>query len=1123
VREASTVRDRVDRARRWLRRVGMAATVAGVAAIAAAGLLAAWLLAGPDGWAPGPGPLAMTVALLVAAFGGLVLGLLRWVRTVDDRSVGAAMEAELGWPEGRLRGVLELRDAVPAGTSAALRSLEESRMAERLGGLSPVRATGRAGRGAVRRLRRWLGVAVSLSIVVLGLGLAAPERAGAAWRPLLDPVVHLHRDLPALVVEPGDARVPRGELLPVEILGRGRTRATVRWRATGAVPGFRRVELQDGRGVAALGPVDAPLRYWVETADGARTDTFRVLPVDPLLIRSLAVVVEYPHYLDRPPDRYDTEPPPLRVPAGTRIGIRGRTTRAPGSAALVSGGDTVRLATQEAGFGTSWVPDRSGRYDWVLEDRAGRPPGLVPAPLDITVVPDEAPRVSVVFPGVDTLMPPTMVQPIRADARDDHGIVLAELVSWRVSALGDRGPERVDTIPAGGRERSLLDALLDATERRMLPGDTLRYFVRMTDAAPGPGTGRSRTYALRLPGMAELRERTVEGVDRLTAVADTAAEAAEDLERSIRNLSRNAARAEASRARRGGPRRMGFAEAQQARRVLEQQEALLERVEALSEQTRELERAVEEAGLADPDIQERLRELGTLYEELAGSELRERLEELRRALGSMDPEAVRDALEALAARQGEFRRALEQSLELARRAAAEHQMNALARAVRQTAEQEEALARGMESDTASPAPDRERRAVQQRELADRTGALEEAMARLQGRLDGLGEERTSAALDSARQETGSAEDLMRRAAAELPARAAEAVRTAVRATETLSRSADRLERAREGMASAWRHEVQAAVGQATGDALELARRQEALRQELERARARGASPAAKQKLQGEQAALQQGLEQLGRNLGDAARRSALVGREVSAALGRAMHGLQEVQEGLERSSARDMPADEAARSVDALNRLAHALLRNADRIAASDAGTGMDRVLEQLAEMARQQGELNGRTGALAPMDLGARALARQLRELAAEQRAIGEELGRMDRAGGDDDVAGDLGALAGEAERLAEELDGGRLDPGTLRRQERLFHRLLDAGRSLERDEYSERRTATRPEGVEPAELSGLDPTLLERSVFPPPDPAVLRTLAPAYRALILQYFDRLNRERAGERGGSP
>src|SRR5204863_10223695 len=81
-------------------------------------------------------------------------------------------------------------------------------------------------------------------------------------------------------------------------------------------------------------------------------------------------------------------------------------------------------------------------------------------------------------------------------------------------------------------------------------------------------------------------------------------------------------------------------------------------------------------------------------------------------------------------------------------------------------------------------------------------------------------------------------------------------------------------------------------------------------------------------------------------------------------------------------------------------------------------------------------------------------------RQLAKQQRGIADQL---EDAG--DGAGGDRAAqLAREARQLADALDNGRLDATTLARQQQLFRRLLDAGRSLQKEERDDtnKREAT-------------------------------------------------------------
>ena len=101
---------------------------------------------------------------------------------------------------------------------------------------------------------------------------------------------------------------------------------------------------------------------------------------------------------------------------------------------------------------------------------------------------------------------------------------------------------------------------------------------------------------------------------------------------------------------------------------------------------------------------------------------------------------------------------------------------------------------------------------------------------------------------------------------------------------------------------------------------------------------------------------------------------------------------------------------------------------------------------------------------------------------------------------------------LAPEARRLADRLESGHLDRATLERQQQLFRRLLDAGRSLQNDQESdpERRSETARQQLVrvPAATTPREAALR----YPPPTWAQLKALTPAERAMVLDYFQRLN-----------
>jgi hypothetical protein len=185
-------------------------------------------------------------------------------------------------------------------------------------------------------------------------------------------------------------------------------------------------------------------------------------------------------------------------------------------------------------------------------------------------------------------------------------------------------------------------------------------------------------------------------------------------------------------------------------------------------------------------------------------------------------------------------------------------------------------------------------------------------------------------------------------------------------------------------------------------------------------------------------------------------------------------------------------------------------------------GQASDQVMEQLQELAQQQASLNDQTGQVMPMQLGEQAQAAEMQELSQGQQEIADELGEVaNEPGAEGQSLGDLEAMVEEAEMLARLLAGGRLDSEVRDRQQRLFHRLLDAGRSLEQDELSEEREAERPGAFDRRTVLPLSDEDLAAFRFRLPAADELRTLSPAQRQMVVEYFERLNRDRPRRSGG--
>jgi hypothetical protein len=310
--------------------------------------------------------------------------------------------------------------------------------------------------------------------------------------------------------------------------------------------------------------------------------------------------------------------------------------------------------------------------------------------------------------------------------------------------------------------------------------------------------------------------------------------------------------------------------------------------------------------------------------------------------------------------------------------------------------------------------------------------------------------------------------------------------------------------AREAQVNDWKKELTSELDQAVQEMQQLARQENALEQQA-RSGAQGDDRRAAQ------SAVEQGVAKASERLQSAGRKSALLSPRSSRAVNEAQAKVSQATQSVGASGQPSQQAGALKDAADALSKAAASLARDRERANSAKSASGFSEMIQQMQEMAQKQGQLNAQAQGLMSMPNGAgsgqgQSLARQL---ARQQRSIADQLDDVGDAAGGDRAA----QLAREARQLAEALDNGRLDAGTLARQQQLFRRLLDAGRSLQKEERDDsgKREATSAKGDET--FTPTDKVDAKAAIrFRPPSWQEMRELSPEERRAILDYFTRIN-----------
>ncbi len=1093
-----------ERARLWLAIVFRGVAVA--VSLAAVVVAASAIVLGDARWITRPGaPLLAWAVALGAALLALWWTRRELARTATPVEVARRIEEERRLRAGSLRGALEVAHAGALGRLAA------ETLAARLAGAGRVLAPGLQQRVRRRGVMAFLGATGGLVLLGAARGIS-PD----GWRALSHPVGALTGTIlqPLRIVDL-PRYVMRGERLRVLVDAPDRRTLSLHVRLTGAPWETLALPVVRGSARTVLGPLDADLM--LVASDGRMTsDTIVVRVTDRPFVGDVAIRAIYPSYLGRPAETIPLGEP-ARVPRGTVLAISGRASSELARVELRREGDTLRLAPDGHAFSGRLVAMESGRWTWFALSTQG-PIADLPSPLDLDVVPDSAPRVEILAPEQDTVPLTAALVELRAAATDDHGLSSVVLRTQRRLANGKVMPEITQDLASPRGPQWEGAQTLDLSSRGLEPGDVVRLVVAATDNSPWRQTAESRELILRMPSLSEQRERARALADSTVARLSAAAKSERDLAertgaaaRSRTDRTSSGTESASSDGRTGDERRpaMSYQSAEEARALAREQQQLQQQVERAQRDARALEQQLRSAGVLDSALLQQIHEVQRLLADALTPELQQELRDVLDAAQRLSPEDLRRAMRELAEQQERLRRELERSAEMLRRAALEGAMQTLRDEAREIAQRERALADSL----ARPSAARDSTLARDAQsLSRRSRDLSRDIAELGKRLAQERADAGPARLKGAAERADSSASAMERVAptgdrsGQREAGGRDAARAADQAAQQMERAAQQLGDAREAQIQEWKNQITGELDRSIQETMQLAREQASL---AERAR-RGE----RDELRGDQSAVQQGVNRVQERLQRAAQRSTHVSPQSASALADAQRRVQEATQQVAESTSRDGQRTAAAmeEAAQALTRAAAQMMRDRTRASRAQSASGFAEMIEAMRKAAQEQGAINAQSAGLLPLPGGqptAQMLA-QARSLAKQQRDIAD---RVERAG---EGAGSAEELAKEMRQIADALDRGRIDPGLLERQQRLYHRLLDAGLTLEKDEREDTGKREARTGADTAVIVREGP-LSGRSAVRYREPTwnELRGLTADERRAVLEYFKRINAER--------
>ncbi|HEY0977442.1 MAG TPA: hypothetical protein VGE21_08225 [Flavobacteriales bacterium] len=1023
----------------------------------------------------------------------------------------------------KLLNTLQLREQ--ATQDPRNRELIEASIAQRSRELSPVPFTAAID---LTRNRRYLRYALPPIGVLLILLFAAPSLITGPTTRLLAHGTEFLPEAPfRFVVLDKDLRVPEGEDFELQVEMQG-----------ASIP--QQVDLEvDGKRIPLV-KVDATrfthrFRNVMEAqefrlgAEGFRSVPYTLaVEVNPMLV-DLSLVLEYPPYLGMV--NGTTSSGDVSVPAGTRITWSAHT-RSADRLDLVFDDTTYALQPRAD---DRFSADRRflQPHTYSLKPRNGDHSAKDPLTYRIEVVPDLYPTIQA-EQKADSTSPKRFY--FQGDIGDDHGF--RRLVfHYGFSAGGDSVPaelrERTVEVPVdGSRTRQRFFHFWDITELRLLPGDRLEYWFEVwdNDAVLGSKSARSTTLTFEAPSLRELARQQDQRSEAIKDQLQQGIKEAQDLQRQLDKLRREML----------DKKELDWQDQQKLQQVLEQHKELEKRIERTTEQLRQDQQQRESSKQVDERILQKQQQVQQLFENVLSEEMKKLYEEVQKMMEKLDKDELQKQVEEMKMSQEDIEKELDRAMEQFKQMEVEQKAQDIAEQLEELAKKQEDLGERTEEGKG----DKEELQKQQEELNKEFEELRKDLDELEKKNEELENPMDLPKTEEKEQEIqkeqqNSSEQLDKD-------QKKKASQSQQKAAEQMEQLAFQMKSGMQQQQQEQNEEDMDALRQLLENLVHLSFDQEANMNDLARTAARDPHLVEigreQKKLRDDAKVVEDSLFALSKRVPQI---EAAVNREMNAV----NENMDQAREHLAESRANDrhrpMAADKQQRAMTGLNNLALLLdeaLQQMQQQASGMPGSGscnkpggsgsssgdskkmqkmkaqqqaLQKQLEEMRKAMEKGGQKPGPKDGQKNPGGQTPGMSQQLAQLAAQQAAIRKEMQRMAQELNKDGSGSGKGLekMAEQMEKNEKDIVNKNITPETLRRQQEIMTRMLEAEKAEQERELDQARRSEQGkerEHPDPARFFEYQRTKQREA-------ELLRTLPPGlkpyYKARVNEYFDTFDR----------
>jgi hypothetical protein len=914
----------------------------------------------------------------------------------------------------------------------------------------------------IPRYRLWLLATISCAIVFFG---AFPRTtAGAAYR-----MLHFNRDFAPppryrFSVSPGNAEIVKGTNVDVRI--KVITLAPAITRGPDELTIVRRQEDQesadeinvwpDSGGVyrATFQTVRSTTEYYARLSD-AESERFKLTVLDRPIIRSFRIRLESPAYAKIPVKLQDEFIGDVTALFGTRITVNGSASKPLQQAELLFGDSTkISLTVHGEKFSSSFPLLADKEYAILVADTEGLT-NSNPVRYQLKVVADEYPSVSIPEPGRNVDIASNQSIGLLLRATDDFGLTSLRLGYRLASSRYEQAQTEFSFLPiplgAGGGNAVELPYLWNLSELHLAPEDVVEYYAEVfdNDAVRGPKSGKSQLYLLRLPSLEEvfsdIDTAHEQSIDDLKQSMEQAKKLKEDIESINRDLKKN--------------KDPDWQTQKKMEEMAKQYQDLQKKLDNVQSRIDQMTQQMQQQNVLSKETLEKYMELQQLFQQLNAAELQKTLLQLQQQMPNISKDELQRAMQNMTFSEERFRQSIERTMNLLKRIQIEQKLDEVKKRAQELEKAQKDLQEKASKAANDPAQQQEL-AKQQADLAAQEQAMQREAADLQRKMEEFFTEMPADQLQKlvAQLQQQQLDRKMQQAGKQIQAgNVQQAGQMQQQIGQQLHQFGTQMDEMQKQMLQQQAQHVMNELRKATTNLLELSKDEEALKQQSQSAPVN--SSQLRQNAEGQQQAMQD-LENVTSALGELSQKSFAVTPEMGRAIGDALSKMNSALQELEMRNG-SSASQEQELAMSALNRAAMQV-QAAMRAMMQSGGSGAGGLMQQLQMMAGQQMAINLQTQQLGG---NSQQQATEAARIAKGQEAIRKSLEQLNReaqqSGERQRLLGDLDKIAEEMKEVVRSLEQNDVNPETVRKQERILSRLLDASKSMRERDFEKKRKA--------------------------------------------------------------